>query len=109
MLVNSIAIITSCLPSIRLFVVSNRNAIKTYGSYCPKNGIASVSIHSSKRPEKGSIPLDLLVENQYGHIYKDTTGILVKQDYRVESSHGSHGTGSVFRFCVAVILESQVI
>ena len=96
MLENSLAIITSCLPSIRLFVTgSSRSETKSSGPYYANKGVSSVLAHKygSRQPQSGSIPLETLMDNE-SDMYGDTEGILVKRDYRVESAEGLHSHAS---------------
>src|SRR2546421_2395427 len=74
MLENTSAIITSCLPSIRLFVVNIR-ASTHLGSSRYWHGVASsLKVNDQKTlhgPQHGALPLEEMVEAQNGHIVKD--------------------------------------
>jgi hypothetical protein len=88
MLENALAIITSCLPSIRLFVSKQTGTTTNASQRYYGKGISTASTTDPfGRSKKGSIPLDTFVETHNGDIVEDTTGILVKQDYVVETRH----------------------
>jgi hypothetical protein len=74
MLENTSAIITSCLPSIRLFIVNIR-ASTHLGSSRYWHGVASsLKINDQKTlhgPQNGVLPLETMVEAQNGHIVED--------------------------------------
>lgn len=81
------AVITSCLPSLRLFVSkqpqSQNQSYPRYG-----NTLSSTSAHNPFwRGKRGSIPLDTFVETQNGDVVESGAGIHVKQDFHVESNH----------------------
>lgn len=80
------AVITSCLPSLRLFVSKPQSQNQSYERY--GNAISSTSAHNPFwRGQKGSIPLDTFVETQNGDVVEGGVGIHVKQDFHVESKH----------------------
>lgn len=90
MLENTSAIITSCLPSIRLFVVSTRGTTHSRSSHYYSRGVVSslkANDHNSfLGPQKGAIPLETMVEAQDGHIVEDlgTVGRALSGDSQEE-------------------------
>jgi hypothetical protein len=75
MLENTSAIITSCLPSIRLFIVNIRGSTHPgLPRYCWHGVASSLKVNDQKAlhgPQNGALPLESLVETQNGHIAED--------------------------------------
>jgi hypothetical protein len=90
MLENTSAIITSCLPSIRLFVVSTRATTHSGSSRYYSHGFSS-SVNTRDQntfrgTQKGAIPLETVVGTKNGHIIEDdgTVGRALSGDSQEE-------------------------
>lgn len=87
MLENTFAIVTSCLPAIRLFVAKQGNMTNNTSNRYYGNGVSSNTADDLFGRGKKGIPLDTLTETHNGEVVEDTAAIFMKQDFVVESRH----------------------